>query len=53
MEKFGAVSEEGAHIKSTVEKATEISKDNAKTFEDERDFLMEVPTAASDRGLDL
>ena len=33
--KVGAASEEGALIKSTVEKAAEITKDNSKTIQDD------------------
>ena len=36
-----------------MEKDTEISKDDAKNIEDENDVLMEVPTAASERGLEV
>ena len=52
VEKVGAACEEGTFIESTMEKATEISKDDAKTIKDEKDLLMEVPTAASDIGLE-
>ena len=53
VEKVGAASEEGKPIESIVEKVTEISKDDAKTIQDEKDVLMEVPTAASGRGLEV
>ena len=44
--KVVAASEEGETIKSIVEKDTEISKNDAKTIQDEKDVLMEVPTVA-------
>ena len=53
MEKVGAASEEGNRIKPIVEKDNEISKDDAKTIQDEKDLLMEVPTAASERVLEV
>ena len=53
VEEVGANSEEGTLIKSTVKRATEISKDYAKTIQDEENVLIKVPTAASDRGLDI
>ena len=46
MEKVEAASEEGTLIKSTVGKATEISKDDAKTIQDEKDVIIEIPKAA-------
>ena len=51
MEKVGAASEEGTPIKSTVGKDTEISKDYAKTIQDEKDVLMEFPKVATDKEL--
>ena len=36
-----------------MEKDTEISKDDAKTIQDEKNVLMEVPTSASERGLEI
>ena len=53
VKKVRAASEEGTLIKSTVEKATEISKDHVITIQNEKDILMEVPIAASDRGLEV
>ena len=49
VEKVEASSEEGTQIKSTVEKDTEISKDDAKTIQDENDALMNVPVAATEK----
>ena len=43
MDKVGIVSEQNIFIKSTVEKATEITKDDAKTMQDEKDVQMKVP----------
>ena len=51
VEKVGTVSEEGTLIKSTVEKVIEITKDNAKTTQDEKDVLMDVPNAATEKEL--
>ena len=48
VEKVVAASEEGKPNESIMEKDTEISKDDAKTIQDEKDVLMEVPTAASE-----
>ena len=52
VEKFGASSEEGTLIKSTVEKATEVTKDDAKTIQNKKNVWMKLPSAASDRGLE-
>ena len=41
--------EEGLLIKSTVGKATEITKDDAKTIQDEKDILMEFLKAATEK----
>ena len=51
MEKVGAASNNGTSIKSAVGKETEISKDVAKTIQDEKDDLMEVPKAATNKEL--
>ena len=51
VEKVGTAFEENTHIKSIVEKANEISKDDAITIQDEKDVLMEVPNAASEKEL--
>ena len=53
VEKVGTASEEGTHIKSTVDIASKITKDNAKTIQDEKNVLIEVSTAATDRGLEF
>ena len=53
VEKFEAASEEGTIIESIVEKDTEISKDDAKTVQDEKDVQMKVPTTALERGLEV
>ena len=50
MEKVGAASEEGTLIKPIVEKATEISNDDAKNIQNEKDVQIVVPFAASVRG---
>ena len=49
VKKVGTASEEDTLIKSTVEKATEVTKDNAKTIQDEKVVLMEVPNAATEK----
>ena len=49
--KVGAASEDGKPIKSIVEKDTKISMDGANTTKYEKDVLMGVPTAASEREL--
>ena len=49
VEKVGAASEEGTCIKSTVEKATEITMDDANTIQDEKDVLMQFPKAAMEK----
>ena len=46
MEKVGAASEKGEPIEFIVKKETEISKDDAKIIQGEKDVLMEVSTAA-------
>ena len=46
VKKVGTASEEGTLIKSTVEKATEISKDDSKTIQNEKDAQKEAPNAA-------
>ena len=51
VEKVGAVYEESTLIKSTAEKVTEITKDDAKTVQDEKDIQMEVPNAATEKEL--
>ena len=51
VKKVGIASEKGTHIKSTVEKATEITKDDANTIQDEKDVLMEVSNAATEKEL--
>ena len=53
VEMVGTASEEGKPIESIVKKNNEISKDDAKTIQDEKDVLMEVPTADSERGLEV
>ena len=53
VEKVGVASKEGKPIESIVEKYSEISKDDAKTIQDEKNVSMEVPTAASERGLNV
>ena len=53
MEKVGAAFEEAKPIKFIVEIYTEISMDDDKTIQDEKYVLMKVPTAASDRGLEV
>ena len=52
VEKVGAASEEGKPIKSIVEKDTKISKDDAKTIQDEKNVLIKFLTAASERRLE-
>ena len=47
MEKVGTVSGEGTLIKFSLEKATEITKDDTKTTQHEKDIQMEVPNAAT------
>ena len=51
--KVGAASEESKPIKFIVEKDIKISIDDAKTIQDEEDVLMDVPTAASGKGLEF
>ena len=51
VEKVGRVSEEGTLIKSTVEKAAKIAKDDAETIKDEKDIQMKVPKAAIEKEL--
>ena len=51
VEMVGTASEEGALIKSSVEKAAEITKDDTKTIQDEKDIQMEVPNAATEKEL--
>ena len=48
VEKVGTVFDEGTHIQSTVEKTTEITKDDAKTIQDERDVQTEVTIASTE-----
>ena len=43
MENVRTVSKEGTLIMSTVDKAFKITKDDAKTIQDEKDVQMEVP----------
>ena len=40
------ISKDGTLIKSTVDKAAEITKDDAKTIQDEKDVQMKVPNVA-------
>ena len=51
MKKVGSASEEGIPIKSTVGKDTEISKDDTKTIQDEKDVLIEFPKAVTEKEL--
>ena len=51
LEKSGTVSEEGTLIKSTVEKAAEITKDDVKAIQDKKDVQIEVPNAATEKEL--
>ena len=51
VEKVGIASEEGILIKSTVEEAAEITNDDAKTIQIEKDVQMEVPNAANEKEL--
>ena len=51
VEKVGKASEEGTLIKSTVDKATKIAKDDAKTIQDEKDIQMEASIAATEKEL--
>ena len=53
VKKVGAASEENKPIESIVGKDTKISKDDAKTIQDEEDVLIVVPNAASERGLEV
>ena len=53
VEKIGTAFKEGTLIKSNVGKDIEISKDDVKTIQDEKDVLVEVSIAASDRGLEV
>ena len=50
MEKFWNVFDEVTLINSTLEKATQVTKDDAKTIQCEKDF-MEVPSAATKKEL--
>ena len=45
VEKVGIVSEKGTLIKSSVENATAITKDDAKTIQDEKEIQMKAPNA--------
>ena len=47
----GKASQEGTLIKSTMGKATEINKDDAKAIQDEKDVLMDVPKAVTEKEL--
>ena len=49
VEKVKTISEEGTLNKSTLEKNTEITKDAAKTIQDEKNVQMEVPNAAIEK----
>ena len=49
VKKVGAASEEGILIKSTVGKESEITKNDAKTIQDEKDVLIEVSKAATEK----
>ena len=51
VEKVVTDSEVGTLIKSTLEKAIEITKDDAKTIKDEKDVQMKVPNAATEKEL--
>ena len=53
VEQVGTASQECTHIKSMVEKAIEITKDDAKIIQVEKDVLMEVPNAATEKELDV
>ena len=53
VEKLGTASDEGKPMESIVEKDTKISMDDPKTIQDEKNVLMEVPTAASEQGLEV
>ena len=53
MERDGTGSKKGTLIKPTVEKATEFTKDNAKTIQDEKDVQMEVLNAATGKNLKM
>ena len=47
LEKVVTVSEVGTLIKSTMEKVTEITKNDAKTIHNEKDIQIEIPNAAA------
>ena len=49
LEIVGAASTGGKTIKSIVGKETEISKDDAKTIQGEKDVLIEVCSSASEK----
>ena len=49
MEKVRTVSKESTLIKSTVDKASKITKDDAKTIQDKKDVQMEDPNAATEK----
>ena len=49
VEKVGAFSEEGILIKCTVGKEMEINKDDDKSIQDEKDVLIEVTKAATEK----
>ena len=51
VEKVRSDSEEGTLIKFTVEKATEITKNDVKTIQDQKDVQMEVPNEATEKNL--
>ena len=49
VEKIGSASEEGTLIKSAVDIASNVTKDDAKTIQDEKDALMEIPQASTEK----
>ena len=49
--KVGTASEEGTLVKFIVEKAPEITKDDAEIIQHEKDVLMEVPNLATEKEL--
>ena len=49
VEKVGTASEESTLIKSTVEKAAEITNNDSKTIQKEMGVQMEVPNAATEK----
>ena len=49
VETFVTASKEGTLIKSTVEKATEITKNDSKTIQDEKDIQIEALNVATEK----